>query len=136
MRHRVRRDRWLTLADVSDRLAAFHAKLASLSRREQRRYIRRLLQRIERRDGERYTKRVGREVVVSLLGLESLLPYDPERVTGIEAKVVELGQKHRELHRQVNGHGARLRIVEQDQAAASKYLAYLAAKNAPQSDHN
>jgi hypothetical protein len=104
-----RRDRWLTLIEVAEIM-----KLAHPNRDERRRYVRRAIRRAEQRDGCAYTKRVGKSLYVSVTALETLLPFDADTFTKLGRSVADIAQIQRELRRQLNGHGSRLRVVEKD----------------------
>lgn len=108
---RPRRDRWLTLIEVAEIM-----KLAHPNRDERRRYVRRAIRRAEQRDGCSYTKRVGKlgQLYVSVSALETLLPYDAETFTKLGRSVADIAQIQRDHKRQIQGHGARLRVVEKD----------------------
>jgi hypothetical protein len=136
---RATRDRWLSLTELAELLKDQHPKLASLNRHNLRRYVRRLVQRLERRDGEDYTRRVGgrREVQVSLLALETLRPYDAKAFTELGIDVAQLVQQARGFSRRLNGHGSRLReaekrlsAVEKKQRLTAQYLAEIAEVDA------
>lgn len=118
-----RRDRWLSLAELATLLERLHPRLTALNHRERRRWVRRVVQRAERRDAERYTKRVGRELFVSRNALETLMPWSPDTLSGLERNVAELAQNHRGLKRQVNGHGSRLRNLEEWRRLAAEFVA-------------
>lgn len=123
----ARRDRWLSLAEVIALLAERFPDLLKLRNASRRKKVRRIIRRAERRDGERYSKLVpapgGRELVVSRNALESLMPYDGRVFAQIERATAENAQNHRDLKRQVKGHGARLRTVEQKQELMKDFFA-------------
>jgi len=119
----ARRDRWLSLAEVIALLAERFPDLLKLRHASRRKKVRRIIERAERRDGERYSKFHGRELVVSRNALESLLPYDGRVVANLENSVAQNAQNHRELRRQVNGLASRVRTVEQKQELTRSFLA-------------
>lgn len=119
----MRRDRWLRLHEVIALLAERYPDLLAIRPASQRKKVRRIIRRAELRDGERYSRWYGRELVVSRNALESLLPYDGRVVANMERGLSELAQNHRTLKRQVNAHGARIGVLERKQALTSKYLA-------------
>lgn len=102
-----RRDRWLSLVEVASIM-----KLTQPKREERRRYVRRAIRRAEERDGCSYTKRVGKCLYVSVMALETLMPYDAETFTRLGRSVADMAQIQREHGRQINGHGSRIRAVE------------------------
>lgn len=122
MRPRLRQDRWYTLAELATVLEEKHAKLVGMSRPSRRKHVWRLVRMLERRDGERYSKRVGRALYVSRRLLESLLPLDERVVTAIENSVAEVAQNQRAMRRQLNAHGARISNLEKRQKLADHYL--------------
>ena len=102
-----RRDRWLSLIEVANIM-----KLENPKRDERRRLVRRAVQRAEKRDECRYTKRVGKSLYVSVAALETLLPYDAEAFSKLGRSVADIAQIQRDHGRQLNGIGARVRVVE------------------------
>lgn len=133
---RPRRDRWLSLLDVAALLEKLEPKLSKLNRRERRRWVRRIAQRAERRDAERYTKRVGRELYVSRNAIETLLPWSPEALSELERGLADLAQNQRALQRQVNGQGARIKNLEEWRKLTVEYIARSAGLNGPRSDQH
>lgn len=120
-----RRDRWLSMREVAELLEKTHSRLHKLSRKRRLEYVRRVIRRAERRDCERYTRRVGRDLYLSRNALETLLPWDADSLTNIERNVSELAQKQRDLKRQLNGHGSRINSLEEKHRLTTEYLAAL-----------
>lgn len=131
-----RRDRWLSLGEVIGLLAERYPDLLKLEHPERRQKVRRIIRRAERRDGERYSKIDGRDLVVSRNALESLLPYDARTFSNLERSVAQNAQNHRHLRRQVNGLGARIGKVEKKQELADRYLVGLAELDASEPSHH
>lgn len=127
MKPKLKRDRWLTLDEVIALLVDRYPKLLALHNKSRRQRVRRILKRVEQRDGERYTKLHGRELVVSRNALESLLPYDARVWSRLEESVAKLAQNQRSLKRQVNGHGSKIRQLEKKQELTTQYLAAIQA---------
>lgn len=123
MRPKLRPDRWLSLAEVATSLEERRPKLKLQSQKRRREYVLRVVRRLEKREGERCTRRVGREWFVSRNSIEKLKPWDLRTQTDIEHDMADLAQKQRELQRQVNGHGSRLRILEQKEKLTTKFIA-------------
>lgn len=128
-----RPSRWLSIPDVTDIVLQRSNKVAErlrrLSRREQLRSVRRMVQRAERRDDTRITKRVAGDVYVRLDAVEALLPVDVATVTRLELDVVNVASETKRLWKHVGSHGSRLRehdkrisAVEEEQALTTKYL--------------
>lgn len=131
-----RRDRWLSLLEVAALLDSLEPRLSKLSKRERRRWVRRIAQRAERRDSERYTKRVGRELYVSRNAVETLMPWSPEQLSELERNQARLVQNHKALQRQVNGHGARIKNLEEWRRLATAFVASTQALIGPGSDQH
>ncbi len=111
--------RWLTTSELGDALAAKFARVAKLSRWRRAEYARRLVERAERLESVRCTKRSGRRILISVNALAFLLPSEAATVDRLDLEFGKLAQNQRALRRQVNGHGAqlithekRLKIVE------------------------
>lgn len=116
------KDQWFGLVELAALVEGQHPKLGAMKRATKRKYMWRLIRRIELRDGERYTKLAGRDLLVSRRALESLLPKDQQVLTGLETSFGHLAQEHRALRRQVNDHGARIRVLERKERITRKYL--------------
>ncbi|HEY3496023.1 MAG TPA: hypothetical protein VGK73_15100 [Polyangiaceae bacterium] len=124
-----RRDRWLSLLEVANLLARELPRLAELSRKSRRRHVLRIVQRCERRDGERLSKKIGREWFVSRNAVDALQKWEPEALTELQREVAHLHQKAREQQRQMNGYGSKLRehgskigVLEEKQRANEDYF--------------
>jgi hypothetical protein len=105
----ARRERWLSLIEVAERIAKVDQRMVKLTVRRRRERALRFVRKLERRYGELYSKRDGREVVISQSALEILLPDDIATVGRLEQNLVILKRQHLTLQKQVNGHGAKLR---------------------------
>lgn len=111
--------RWLTTSELGDALAAKSPRVAKLSRRRRAEYARRLVERAERIESVRCSKREGRRMLVSVSALAYLLPSDVGTVDRLDVEFGKLAQNQRALRRQVRGHAVlisdhakRLKIVE------------------------
>lgn len=120
---RPRRDRWLRLDEVIALLAERHPELLKIQPASRRTKVRRIVRRAEKRDGERYSRLFGRELVVSRNALESLLPFDQRVVANVERGLADVAQNQRALKRQVNGHGSRIRVLERRSELTAQYIA-------------
>ncbi len=120
---RPRRQRWLSIGEVAERLAQLYPKLGDKTRKRRLEAVRRLVRRAERRDSTRFTKRAGRDLYVSVDALSSLLPVDVARLDSIDASLADLHQRHRQLAARVNGHGSKLRDLETRMAKAEELQA-------------
>lgn len=129
MKQKPRRDRWVSYEQLATLAEAIRPELKGLPSKSRRQYARRLVRRVEKLHAERYTKRFGREVLVSVSAIEYLLPPDATTVSALEKSVDELVKKHAELKRQVNGHGARLRNLEDWRKLTGDYLEAVARLN-------
>lgn len=123
--------RVLTLMQAADAL-----ELKQVRRAERRRAALRFVRRLERRECERYLHKRGREFVVDVRALESVAEGRVVSLTGIETAIVELGQNQRELRRQLNGHGARLKNLEKWRALTERYIVDCACLEAPSSSQS
>lgn len=100
--------RWLTTSELGDVLAERSPRVAKLSRWRRAEYARRLVERAERLESVRCTKRNGRRLLISVNALALLLPTDAATVDRLDTEFGKLAQNQRALRRQVNGHGAQL----------------------------
>ncbi len=132
------RAQWLSIPDLTDQILKrtnrFARRIAGKSRRCQLQAVRRLVVRAERRDEERFTKRLGKEIFVRAEAVEALLPDDHETLSRVEGKVLEHAREIRRISSAQNGQGARLRdhakrleIVEKKQQLFAKFQEDLAA---------
>lgn len=122
--------RWLTTFELGETLAKRDPRIAQLSRKRRNEYALRLVRRAERYDGVRCTKRVGKNVLVSVVALEELLPTDAATVDRLDVEFGKLNQEHRQLKVRIGDHGSKLtnharRIValEEKEAARRDYEA-------------
>lgn len=123
--------RRLDLMQVADALG-----LPQTARKRRREAALRAVRAAERRHQETYIVRAGKEYMVSVDALESLLDPGDLSLTGLERSVSELSQKTRGLARQLNGHGARISNLEQWRRLTERYLGDCAALDAAGSPHN
>lgn len=121
-----RRDRWLSLLEVATLLDRHAPKLATLTRKRRREHVLRMVRRVERRDGGRISKRVGKEWFVSRNAVDALQQWEPEALSELERSVANLHAKSRDHDRQINAHGSRIRVLEEKQRATTGYLAEIA----------
>lgn len=128
---------WLSIPDVTDQILKrtnrFARRIAAKSRRCQLQAVRRLVVRVERRDEQSFTKRLGKEIFVRAEAVEALLPDDHETLTKVEEhvqkhakeikriSVLQSGQGHR-----LRDHGKRIERLEKKQELLAKFQADLA----------
>jgi len=112
--------RWLTTTELGNALAAKSTRVAKLSSRRRAEYARRLVERAERLESVRCSKREGRRMLVSVSALAYLLPSEVATVDRLDVEFGKLAQNQRALRRQVRGHAAlisdhakRLKVVEE-----------------------
>jgi|GEM_PF-3056199 len=96
--------RWLTTTQLGDALAAKSPRVAKLSSRRRAEYARRLVERAERLESVRCSKREGRRMLISVSALAYLLPSDEATVDRLDVEFGKLAQNQRALRRQVKGH--------------------------------
>lgn len=117
--------RWLKLAAVADLMRVEHT-----DPHYRVQYVRRLLRRLEERDGTAYLRRFGAgrgNLYVSPAALEQLDPYSPGAVGKIKDEVTSVKADQGELRRQVNAHGARILSLEKFRRATQAFVKELAA---------
>lgn len=112
--------RWITTAELGEALAAKSPRVAKLSKWRRAEYARRLVERAERLESVRCSKREGRRLLVSVSALAFLLPSDVATVDRLDVEFGKLAQNQRALRRTVKTHSVlitehskRLKIVEQ-----------------------
>ena len=114
---RPRRSRYISIPEVLEQLPKRYpklwAELEPLSRKRQLERVRRLVQRAQRRDGWRFTKRVGRELYIKVDALAALDPPAADVAAAVVSGLEDLHQRHRGLQRKVNWHSAKLRDHDQ-----------------------
>jgi hypothetical protein len=120
------RDRTLSLLQVATVL-----EIKQERRSERRRAALREVRRMEKRQGERYLHRRGREYVVSVRALENLQRDGEVTLTGIEHSVAELAQIQRVMRRQIQSHGSRIKNLEEWRALTTRYIADCSTLNEP-----
>lgn len=118
--------RWITTAELGEALAAKSPRVAKLSKWRRAEYARRLVERAERLESVRCTKREGRRLLISVNALALLLPSDAATVDRLDTEFGKLAQNQRSLRRQVNGHGAQLIVHEKRLKIVEKKAAILA----------
>jgi hypothetical protein len=121
-----RKDRWLSLLEVANLLARAIPRLSEMTVKRRREYILRLVRRVERRDDERISKRVGREVFVSRNAVDALQKWEPEALSELQRSVAHLHEKSKEHTRRINDHGSKLRELAEKQRLADQYIAGMA----------
>lgn len=126
--NRPRRDRYLSMLEMASLL-----KLEGTPR-ERRRRVRRLIQRLERRDGTSYTKRFGEgsgKLFVSIGALEQLMPWSPGTLTAVREDIDGIGVKVRRLSRRVDGHDREIEHLQEVQRRSAELLAFISSGVGP-----
>lgn len=125
---------WLSLLEMADVLAKQMPRVAALSRKRRRETVLRLVRRVERIEGNRISKRVGREWFVNVTAVDALRKWDPDSLHELARSVRDLHQKSDDDRRKINAHGSKLRehdtrlgILEEKQKIAEVYLNAMAA---------
>jgi hypothetical protein len=122
--------RWLKLRAVADLMQIEHP-----DRHYRVKFVRRLLQRLEKRDGTAYMRRFGSDPgpgrrgsdwYVSPAALEDLRAYVPTMAQKLREDIDTTTESVTDLRRQVNGHGARIRRLEEFKRKTAEYLASVA----------
>ena len=141
MTTRGNRAQWLSIPDLTDQILKrtnrFARRITGKSRRCQLQAVRRLVVRAERRDEERFTKRMGKEIFVRAEAVEALLPDDHETLTKVEEHVQKHAKEIKRISVLQSGHGHRLRdhgkrieTLEKKQALLAKFQTELAELDA------
>lgn len=94
--------RWLTTSELGDALATKFPKVARMTRWNRAQYARRLVERAERLESVRCTKRAGRRLLVSVNALAFLLPSEVATVDRLDIEFGKLAQNQRALRRKVS----------------------------------
>lgn len=133
-RKRFRRDRYLTLLEVADLL-----KLPHQEKDDRRRVVRRMLRRLEIRDGVSYMRTVGRpgpgsRLFVPVSALEQLTPWDAGTLTAMREDIDGLGVRVKRAERRIDGHDrdiSDLRLIAQKSAELSEVVSRVVSRSAP-----
>jgi hypothetical protein len=131
------RAQWLSIPDLTDQILKrtnrFARRITGRSRRCQLQAVRRLVALAEKRDEQRFTKRLGKEIFVKAEAVEALLPDDHETLTKVESTVQTHAKEIKRISVLQSGHGYRLRehakrieTLEKKQALLAKFQADLA----------
>jgi hypothetical protein len=100
--------RWLTTSELGDELAKRFPKVARMTRWNRAQHARRLVERAERLESVRCSKRDGRRMLVSVNALGFLLPTEQATVDRLEIEFGKLAQNQRALRRKVSEHSSKL----------------------------
>lgn len=116
--------KWLSLAQVAQLMQIEHP-----SRHYRVQYVRRLLRRLELRDGTAYLRRFGDgkrgRLWVSPSALEQLEPHSPAAMGKLREDVDENREETRAIQRKVNAHGSRIVKLEKFKAITEEYFGKL-----------
>lgn len=108
--------RWLKLAAVAKLMGIEHP-----SAHYRAKYVRRLLMRLEQRDGTAYLRRFGGPGSawhVSPGALEQLEPHSPNALGRMRQDINTLASEMGAIRRQIGAHGGRIRELEKNRTAA------------------
>lgn len=104
-------------------------KVPQQARAERRRYVRRLIRRLETRDGQPYLQTFGKgrgRLYVAVTALERLMPWDPGTLSAIANDVTNLGNRMKRVERQVVAHERDIRQLFDLQQDAAELLQKIA----------
>jgi hypothetical protein len=106
--------------------------------------VRRLIRRLESRDGASYLRRFGPgkgKLFVAVSALEQLMPWDPGTLTAIRGDVDGLGIRMKRAEKKIDAHAgrisghdrdiAKLRAVQEKAAAFAQSVGELLGQNGP-----
>jgi hypothetical protein len=115
---------------------------------DRRRYVRRLIRRLEERDRAVYLRRFGSgkgKLYVAVSALEQLMPWDPGTLTAVRGDVDGLGIRMKRAERKIEAHDgrlsghdrdlAKLRAVQEKAAAFAQSVGELLGQNGPETGH-
>lgn len=115
-------------------------KLPHHGKAERRRVIRRMIRRLEQRDGAKYTRthgpeRPGSRLFVSVAALEQLTPWDAGTLTAMREDIDGLGTRVKRAERRIDGHDRdihALRVVQQKASEFAEAVAMALGQSGPQ----
>jgi hypothetical protein len=90
-----------------------------------RRYVWRLVRKLEKRDGTTYLKRQGQgqgKLFIAVSALEQLMPWDPGTLSALRGDVNTLATDLRHLKKRVNDQGRRITNLEKFRSLTRDYL--------------
>lgn len=123
-----RRDRWFLLIDLATILEPVHPRLGTMTRATKRKFIYRLVRKLERVSGRKYAKQIGRDLYVSRVALLNLLPSEHVRaIDELEEEQLKIATVVKRHSCQINDHAARIKKLEQKQKLTSEYLHQVSA---------
>lgn len=135
-RRRPRRDRWLSLLELAQKL-----ELAQPDPRVRRIYVQRVLARLGQRDGTTYLKRFGPgrgKLYANMAVLELLDPDDPAMPGRMRADIDQLGSRVGRLERSDKRQNAQLANLHEagtKLAEAFEALTRAGSQNGSKTDH-
>lgn len=115
--------RWITTAELGDALAARNPRLAKLNPKRRNEHALRLVRRAERLETVRYTKQVGKHVMVSVRAVEVLLPPEEATIERLDVQVGKLNREHRYVRGRLSFHERRIGTLEEKEAARREFEA-------------
>ncbi len=135
---RPRRDRWLSIPEVLERIArgnpTFFERIRDKTRRYQLLAVRRLIRQVEKRDNAVISKRFNGNWYVSFESAVLLMTPGEVNLDSLDRNLGDLVHEHRELVKRVNDNCSRLRDharsiakLSEKQTETTRYLARLLA---------
>jgi hypothetical protein len=115
--------RWITTAELGEALAARNPKVARLNAKRRNEHALREVRRAERLETVRYTKQVGKHVMISVRAVEVLLPPDEATVDRLGAEFSKMNQEHRRFRGRLKDHDRRIIGLEEKEAARREFEA-------------
>ena len=122
--------RWLTTAELGRALVERFPNLVRLNAKRRNEHALRLVRRAERLETVRYTKQVGKHVMVSVRAVEALLPVDEATIERLDTQFGRMNHEHRRFRGRLNRHEQRIAILEEKEAARREYEAKCSAIDA------
>ena len=114
------RDRLLSMIEVADLLQP--RRLTGKPDHYRAQYVRRMIRRVERRDGRPLLTKRGKDCYIALSSVEHLAHWDPSTLGAMRADIRELDRRLKALRRQVNSQGAQIRDLKRFRKATVNYL--------------
>lgn len=127
------RERRFSLAEVAALMKLQHA-----NSRERRRYVRRLLRRLEQRDRTRYLHRDNErgKLYVTVSALEHLMPWDAGTLTKMRGDLDVIGTRVKRVERRVKKHDRHLEKLQEWQRRSAELLTEIATFGGPKGARN
>ncbi len=114
------RERYLSLIEVAELM-----KLPHETPEERRQYVRRLVRRLEQRDGTVYLRRFGvgqGKLFIAVSAVEQLMPWDPGTLTSLRGELHSLNAEVRAVKKRVSDNARRISNLEKFRDLTRRYL--------------